>query len=94
MRDVQTMSSRIKKMRQMLYDELVAIKAPGDWTHIITCIGMFTFTGLTPAQVEHMKTKHHVYLVVQGGRMSMCGLTEKNVKYVAQAMKETVETVK
>lgn len=49
MRDVQTMSSRIKKMRQMLYDELVAIKAPGDWTHIITCIGMFTFTGLTPA---------------------------------------------
>jgi len=41
-----------------------------------------------------MKTVHHVYLVVSGGRMSMCGLTEKNVAYVAQAMKETVENVK
>ncbi|CAL6054043.1 Aspartate_aminotransferase [Hexamita inflata] len=92
--DVQTMSSRIKKMRQMLYDELMRIGTKGDWTHILTCIGMFTFTGLTPAQVEHMKVKHAVYLVTQGGRMSMCGLTEKNVAYVAAAMKETVENVK
>ena len=47
--DVKTMAARIKKMRQMLYDELVRIGAPGDWSHIIKCIGMFTFTGLTPA---------------------------------------------
>ncbi|CAL6088197.1 Aspartate_aminotransferase [Hexamita inflata] len=92
--DVKTMSSRIKKMRQMLYEELVRIGTPGDWTPIKTCIGMFTFTGLTPAQVEYIKVKFSVYLLVQGGRMSMCGLTEKNVAYVANAMKQTVENVK
>lgn len=47
MKDIETMSSRIKLMRKMLYDELIALKTPGDWSHIITCIGMFTYTGLT-----------------------------------------------
>ena len=61
--DIKTMSDRIKKMRTMLYDELVKLQTPGDWTHIKTCIGMFTFTGLSPEQVEHMKNVHHVYMV-------------------------------
>ena len=48
MKDIETMSGRIKLMRKMLYDELVKLETPGDWSHIITCIGMFTYTGLTP----------------------------------------------
>lgn len=43
------MADRIMRMRKLLYDELVRIGTPGDWSHITTCIGMFTFTGLTPA---------------------------------------------
>ena len=33
-------------------DELVKIGCPGDWTHITSQIGMFSFTGLTPPQVS------------------------------------------
>jgi aspartate aminotransferase len=61
--DVKTMAGRIKLMREVLYAELIKIGTPGNWEHILTCIGMFTFTGLTAAQVEHMKIKHSVYLV-------------------------------
>lgn len=40
------MSSRIIKMRQALYDELVRLGTPGTWNHIIDQIGMFSYTGL------------------------------------------------
>ena len=40
-----------------------------------------------------MMEKHHVY-IVDNGRMSMCGLTESNVAYVAAAMKDAIETCK
>ena len=43
---IQTMSSRILKMRKMLFDELNNLKTPGSWTHITEQIGMFSYTGL------------------------------------------------
>ena len=46
------MSGRIIKMRKVLYDALVSLNTPGDWTHITSQIGMFSFTGLTPAQCK------------------------------------------
>lgn len=35
-RDLKLMSSRIKEMRQALYDELRALKTPGQWDHIVS----------------------------------------------------------
>jgi aspartate aminotransferase len=39
--------------------------------------------------VEHLKQKYHVYLL-KSGRINMCGLTTKNIDYVAKAIHETV----
>lgn len=44
---IKTMSSRIIKMRKLLFDELIQLKTPGTWDHIINQIGMFSYTGLT-----------------------------------------------
>lgn len=41
------MSGRIIDMRQQLFDALVARNTPGDWKHITSQIGMFSYTGLT-----------------------------------------------
>ena len=41
------MTDRIKEMREALYTKLKARGTPGTWEHIITHIGMFTFSGLT-----------------------------------------------
>jgi aspartate aminotransferase, cytoplasmic len=43
---IKTMSSRIIKMRQLLFDNLVKLGTPGTWTHITQQIGMFSYTGL------------------------------------------------
>lgn len=53
--DLITMSSRIKSMRQRLYDELVRLKTPGDWSHLINQTGMFGYTGITSTQIKHLE---------------------------------------
>ncbi|XP_058839968.1 aspartate aminotransferase, cytoplasmic-like [Topomyia yanbarensis] len=86
---IKTMSSRIITMRQALYDELVALQTPGTWEHITQQIGMFSYTGLNEKQVEILIKEYSIYLL-KTGRISMCGLNENNVKYVAKAINDAV----
>ena len=89
--DLVKMSSRIKQMRQMLYEELLALKTPGSWKHVVEQIGMFSYTGLTEEQVGLLIAQHHIYLM-RSGRISICGLTTENVKYVASAIHDVVNS--
>jgi len=91
--ELKGMSGRIQEMRSVLRSELERSKTPGTWEHITSQIGMFSFTGLTPTQCEHLITKHHIYLL-SNGRISMAGLNSKNVKYVAAAINDAVVNVK
>jgi aspartate/tyrosine/aromatic aminotransferase len=84
--DMVLMSTRINDMRIALRSELEKIGTPGDWSHITSQIGMFSFTGLTTEQSTAMIEKHHVYMT-KNGRISMAGLNTKNVAYVAGAIK-------
>ncbi|ODV96608.1 hypothetical protein PACTADRAFT_48439 [Pachysolen tannophilus NRRL Y-2460] len=87
--DLKTMSTRIIKMRYALRDELVALKTPGNWDHIVNQQGMFSFTALSAEEVKRLEEKHAVYLVGTG-RASIAGLNEHNVKFVAEAIHEVV----
>jgi len=89
---IKIMSSRIIKMRQALYDELQKLQTPGTWEHIITQIGMFSYTGLNAKQSKYLIDEFHVYLL-SSGRISMCGLNENNVLYVANAIHKAVTTI-
>jgi aspartate aminotransferase len=88
--DVKIMASRIQRGRMALKSELENIDAQGNWDHIGRQIGMFSYTGLSKTQVHRLKEVHHVYML-GNGRMSLSGLNEKNVAYVARAIKEVVE---
>lgn len=87
--ELKGMSARIRGMRQALQDALAAKGTPGDWSHITKQIGMFSFTGLTPAQSEAMVDQHHVYML-KNGRISVAGLSAKTVPYVADAIHKVV----
>ncbi|ODM23936.1 hypothetical protein SI65_01526 [Aspergillus cristatus] len=90
--DLKHMSGRIIAMRQALYDELIRLGTPGTWEHILSQIGMFTYTGLTANQALAIRERHHVYML-QSGRISMSGLNSKNVCYTARAIDDVVRTV-
>ena len=86
------MSNRIVDMRHALVNELKRLSTPGDWSHITTQIGMFSYTGLNPKQCENMISKHHIYML-KNGRISMAGVNSKNAAYIAKAIDETVRNV-
>lgn len=83
-------TKRMNDMRAALRKALEESGAKGTWSHITTQIGMFSFTGLSPAQVTQMVKKHSIYMT-QDGRISVCGVNTKNVKYIAASIKDVVE---
>jgi aspartate aminotransferase len=85
------MSGRIKKMRAALQGHLERLQTPGSFEHITTQIGMFAYTGLSVDQVLLMRSKWHVYMLATG-RMSVSGLNNGNVEYVARAIDDVVRS--
>ena len=57
-------------MRQKLEE----LGTPGDWSHITTQIGMFSYTGLSQEMCVFLKQEKHLYLL-KSGRISMCGVS-------------------
>jgi aspartate aminotransferase len=87
--DLNAMSARITKMRRELRRRLEQLGTTGDWAHIESQIGMFSYTGLNHQDVERLRNEFHIYLL-PSGRVSICGLNEGNIDYVARAMREVV----
>lgn len=87
--DLTTMSSRIIKMRNNLKSKLIELNTPGNWDHITSQTGMFSFTGMTADMVARLEEKHGIYLV-SSGRASVAGLNDNNVLRVADAINEVV----
>ena len=88
--DLKTMAGRISSMRRALRDRLEKLQVPGQWDHLTSQIGMFCYSGLTAEQVDVLRDVHHVYMT-KDGRMSVAGLNESNVDYVAVGIKSVVE---
>eukprot|EP00826_Nyctotherus_ovalis_P050873 TRINITY_DN6296_c0_g1_i4.p2 TRINITY_DN6296_c0_g1~~TRINITY_DN6296_c0_g1_i4.p2 ORF type:complete len:243 (-),score=98.93 TRINITY_DN6296_c0_g1_i4:102-830(-) len=90
--ELSKVAGRIQEMRKLLYEELVALKTPGSWEHIIKQIGMFSYTGLSKEQCKALVEKHHVYLL-ESGRASMPGINRSNYEYLAKAIREVVTNI-
>ncbi|XP_047507172.1 aspartate aminotransferase, cytoplasmic [Pieris napi] len=86
---IKMMSSRVMQMRDALRAELIKLGTPGNWDHIVKQIGLFSYTGLTSKQCEHLIQEHHIYLL-KSGRINICGLNPSNVEYVARAMHDAI----
>ena len=86
------MAGRIKTVRGMLYDELVKLNPDKDWSFVTRQIGMFSYTGLNPAQVENMTEKHAIYMT-KDGRISLAGLSQAKCAYLANAMDDSFRNV-
>ena len=88
--EVADMRGRINGMRELLVKTLKAKGVPGDYSFITRQRGMFSFSGLTPAQVEALKEKYSIY-IVGSGRINVAGITEQNVGPLCEAIAEVVQ---
>lgn len=79
------MRVRIKAMRQSLVDKLKT-KAPNhNFDFVIQQRGMFSYSGLTKAQVERLKTEFSIY-AVDTGRICVAALNSRNIDRVVDAI--------
>lgn len=79
------MRVRIHEMRRRLADELSAKTNGQDFSFIIHQNGMFSYSGLTPEQVEKLRKDFSVY-IVSTGRICVAALNSRNLDYVADAI--------
>ena len=88
--EVGEMRDRICAMRQKLHAVLSAKLPQKNFDYFIKQRGMFSYTGLSPEQVQRLQDEFAVYLVASG-RMCVAGLNEANIDYVANAFAEVLK---
>ncbi|EKZ6286974.1 aromatic amino acid transaminase [Klebsiella aerogenes] len=82
--EVEAMRTRILAMRQTLVDALKEAVPGKNFDYLLNQRGMFSYTGLSAAQVDRLREEFGVYLIASG-RMCVAGLNSRNVQRVAQA---------
>ncbi|MBK0034030.1 aspartate/tyrosine/aromatic aminotransferase [Erwinia sp. S43] len=83
--EVEAMRVRIQEMRQTLVDVLGEAVPGKNFDYLLKQRGMFSYTGLSAAQVDRLRNEFGVYLIASG-RICIAGLNHNNVRQVAEAI--------
>ncbi len=83
------MRLRIREMRRLLVDKLVANSAAQDFDFVVRQRGMFSYSGLTKAQVERLRSEYSIY-AIDTGRICVAALNTGNVDQVAKAIASVI----
>ncbi len=79
------MRERIKRMRVALVEGLKARGVARDMSFVLRQRGMFSYSGLSAAQVERLRTEFGIYAVASG-RICVAALNTKNIGPVCDAI--------
>lgn len=85
-KELAEMRTRIHAMRTVFVESMKQKAPQHDFSFIANQCGMFSFSGLTPVQVDELKSKHSVYVVTSGGRINVAGMTEPNMERLCTAI--------
>ena len=88
--EVKEIRDRIHKMRNLFVDTLKAKGVAGDFSFIKKQNGMFSFSGLTKAQVDQLREKYAIY-IVGSGRINVAGMTTKNMDRLCTAVADVLK---
>jgi aromatic-amino-acid transaminase len=83
------MRLRIKQMRLALVEKLKAAGVRQDMSFITQQIGMFSYSGMTKAQMERLRNEFGVY-GVDSGRICVAALNSKNIGYVCESIAKVI----
>ncbi len=79
------MRNRIKAMRSSLVSGLKARGVKRDFSFVLQQNGMFSYSGLTSAQVDRLRNEYGIY-AVSSGRICVAALNSRNIEYVCDAV--------
>ncbi len=90
LRELEAMRARIAGNRQMLVEGLAKRGTGVDFSFIVRQKGMFSYSGLSDAQVEHLREKKAIYMV-KGGRINVAGLMAESLDHVCDSIAECLK---
>ncbi len=79
------MRDRIRKMRLEFVAKLKALNVGRDFSFVSQQRGMFSYSGLNPAQVDRLREEFAIY-AIQSGRICVAALNSGNIDRVAKAV--------
>lgn len=79
------MRERIRTMRMAMVEQLGALGAKRDFGFVAEQRGMFSYSGLTVEQVEHLRSEFGIY-AVGTGRICVAALNKGNLDAVTRAI--------
>jgi aspartate aminotransferase len=82
--EVDAMRTRIQGLRHAVVAQLRAHCPARDFGFIARQRGMFSFLGISTAQVQALREQHHVYMT-DDSRINIAGLRAENLEYFARA---------
>ena len=83
--ELDTMRHRIAAMRQAFVEQIKSRTNKRDFSFLLKQNGMFSFSGLSPLQVDQLKSQYGVYMV-GSGRVNVAGMTTKNLPALCDAI--------
>ncbi len=88
-RELDEMRGRVLELRRQLVRALAAACPGRNFEFISAQRGMFSFLGITPAEVRALRTEHHVYMT-EDSRINIAGLRSDNIEHFARAVARVI----
>jgi aromatic-amino-acid transaminase len=88
-RELGHMRERIREMRRQLAEKLRARVPDADFSFVERQRGMFSYSGLSRAQVVRLREEFAVYMI-ESGRICVAALNTKNIDYVADCVARVI----
>lgn len=83
------MRERINHMRHLFVETLNEQGVDQDFSFITRQRGMFSYSGLTPQQVQKLRDDYAIY-IVGSGRINVAGMTTDNMDYLCKAIADVI----
>jgi aspartate/tyrosine/aromatic aminotransferase len=88
--EVDAMRQRIHTMREKFVAGMASRTDKRDFQFLLKQKGMFSYSGLTPMQVDWLKQNKAIY-IVGSGRINVAGMTESNLPILCDAIAESLQ---
>lgn len=89
--ELQGMRQRIQGLRESLVRHIAASEIDADFSFIEQQFGMFSFLGITPLQVELLRTRYSIYMI-DSSRMNVAGLNARRMDYFVTALEDVLKS--
>jgi len=88
--ELEAMRNRIRGMRQSLAEKIRQRVPAVDFSFVTRQRGMFSYSGLSKAQVQRLREEFSVY-AIESGRICVAALNSANIDYVADSVASVID---